>query len=205
MTSSLLPTYARVNLAFERGEGAWLTSTTGERFLDFGGGIAVASLGHGHPHLVAALHEQGGKSGTPPICSRSRRRNVWPGASSRSVSPTTYFSPIRARKPSKARSRRRANINRRADIRKSSALSLSPGHFTDARSRQSPRPAIPNISRASVRESRASNGALRRSWARLTGRDRPANRRNIDRADSGRRRDPCGAAGLPTRLARALR
>ncbi|WP_026606891.1 aspartate aminotransferase family protein [Methylocapsa acidiphila] len=61
MTSSLLPTYARADLAFERGDGAWLTSTTGERFLDFGGGIAVASLGYNHPHLVAALNEQGGK------------------------------------------------------------------------------------------------------------------------------------------------
>jgi acetylornithine/N-succinyldiaminopimelate aminotransferase len=61
VTSPLLPTYARINLAFERGDGAWLTSTAGERFLDFGGGIAVASLGYGHPHLVAALHEQGAK------------------------------------------------------------------------------------------------------------------------------------------------
>lgn len=61
VTSSLLPTYARADLAFERGDGAWLTATTGERFLDFGGGIAVASLGYGHPHLVAALIEQGGK------------------------------------------------------------------------------------------------------------------------------------------------
>ena len=61
MTSSLLPTYARADLAFERGEGAWLTATTGERYLDFGGGIAVASLGYSHPHLVEALTEQGGK------------------------------------------------------------------------------------------------------------------------------------------------
>ncbi|ACB93808.1 aspartate aminotransferase family protein [Beijerinckia indica] len=61
MTSSLLPTYARAPIAFERGEGAWLTSTTGERFLDFGGGIAVASLGYSHPHLIKALHEQGDK------------------------------------------------------------------------------------------------------------------------------------------------
>ncbi len=61
MTSSLLPTYARYKLAFERGDGAWLTSTTGERFLDFGGGIAVASLGYSHPHLIAALNEQGAK------------------------------------------------------------------------------------------------------------------------------------------------
>jgi acetylornithine/N-succinyldiaminopimelate aminotransferase len=58
VASSLLPTYVRADLAFERGEGAWLTSTTGERYLDFGGGIAVASLGYSHPHLVAALTEQ---------------------------------------------------------------------------------------------------------------------------------------------------
>jgi acetylornithine/N-succinyldiaminopimelate aminotransferase len=61
VTSSLLPTYDRLDLAFDRGDGAWLTSTTGERFLDFAGGIAVASLGYGHPHLVAALNEQGAK------------------------------------------------------------------------------------------------------------------------------------------------
>jgi acetylornithine/N-succinyldiaminopimelate aminotransferase len=61
VTSPLLPTYARFPLAFERGEGAWLISTKGERYLDFGGGIAVASLGYGHPHLIAALQEQGAK------------------------------------------------------------------------------------------------------------------------------------------------
>ena len=61
MTSALLPTYARYALAFERGEGAWLVSTTGEKYLDFGGGIAVASLGYNHPHLVEALTEQAKK------------------------------------------------------------------------------------------------------------------------------------------------
>lgn len=61
MSSPLLPTYARIDLAFERGEGAWLISTAGERYLDFGSGIAVTSLGHSHPLLVAALREQGAK------------------------------------------------------------------------------------------------------------------------------------------------
>jgi acetylornithine/N-succinyldiaminopimelate aminotransferase len=61
VSSPLLPTYARIDLAFERGEGVWLTSAAGERFLDFGAGIAVASLGYGHPHLLAALGEQGAK------------------------------------------------------------------------------------------------------------------------------------------------
>ena len=59
--SPLLPTYARADIAFERGDGVWLTATTGERYLDFGGGIAVASLGYGHPHLVKALTDQAQK------------------------------------------------------------------------------------------------------------------------------------------------
>ena len=61
MTSHLLPTYARVNLAFERGEGAWLTAIDGERYLDFTGGVAVNALGHAHPKLVEALTEQAHK------------------------------------------------------------------------------------------------------------------------------------------------
>ena len=61
MTSHLLPTYARVDLAFERGEGAWLIATNGDRYLDFTSGVAVNALGHAHPHLVAALTEQAQK------------------------------------------------------------------------------------------------------------------------------------------------
>ena len=58
MTSHLLPTYARVNLAFERGEGPWLFATDGERYLDFSAGVAVNALGHAHPHVIAALNAQ---------------------------------------------------------------------------------------------------------------------------------------------------
>ncbi len=57
-TSHLLPVFARVDLGFERGEGAWLIATNGERYLDFTSGVAVNALGHCHPHLVAALQEQ---------------------------------------------------------------------------------------------------------------------------------------------------
>jgi acetylornithine/N-succinyldiaminopimelate aminotransferase len=60
-TSALLPTYARAPLAFERGEGAWLVTEHGERYLDFGAGIAVNALGHAHPHLVEALTSQAQK------------------------------------------------------------------------------------------------------------------------------------------------
>ncbi len=61
MISALMPTYNRADLAFERGEGAWLYTVDGRRFLDFGAGIATSSLGHGHPHLVAAIAEQAGR------------------------------------------------------------------------------------------------------------------------------------------------
>jgi acetylornithine/N-succinyldiaminopimelate aminotransferase len=60
-TSAIVPTYARANVAFERGEGCWLWSTAGERYLDFGAGIAVTSVGHAHPHLVETLVTQGSK------------------------------------------------------------------------------------------------------------------------------------------------
>jgi acetylornithine/N-succinyldiaminopimelate aminotransferase len=59
--SHLLPTYARVDLAFERGEGAWLLATNGERYLDFTSGVAVNALGHAHPKLIEAITAQAGK------------------------------------------------------------------------------------------------------------------------------------------------
>ena len=58
---AVMPTYARHNIAFDRGEGAWLVATTGERYLDFASGVAVNALGHAHPKLIAALTEQAQK------------------------------------------------------------------------------------------------------------------------------------------------
>ena len=58
MIPAVMPTYARADVAFERGEGAYLFDTDGRRYLDFASGIAVTSLGHAHPHLVAALQDQ---------------------------------------------------------------------------------------------------------------------------------------------------
>ena len=59
--TALYETYNRVPLRFERGEGVWLTTEGGDRYLDFAAGIAVNSLGHAHPHLVEALKEQADK------------------------------------------------------------------------------------------------------------------------------------------------
>src|SRR6185503_930485 len=60
-TSHMMPAYARVDIAFERGEGVWLIATDGQRYLDFGSGVAVNALGHSHPHLVEAITEQAKK------------------------------------------------------------------------------------------------------------------------------------------------
>jgi len=57
----LYDSYARAKLRFQRGEGVWLVTETGERYLDFAAGIAVNALGHAHPHLVAALKGQAEK------------------------------------------------------------------------------------------------------------------------------------------------
>jgi acetylornithine/N-succinyldiaminopimelate aminotransferase len=57
----VMPTYARADLAFERGEGAWLYTASGERYLDFTSGVAVNALGHAHPTLIAALTDQAQK------------------------------------------------------------------------------------------------------------------------------------------------
>jgi acetylornithine/N-succinyldiaminopimelate aminotransferase len=56
-----MPTYARTDVVFDRGDGAWVYATDGRRFLDFGAGIAVNVLGHAHPHLVAAVQAQAAK------------------------------------------------------------------------------------------------------------------------------------------------
>ena len=58
---AVMPTYARANLVFERGEGAWLVATNGDRYLDFGSGVAVNALGHAHPKLIDALTQQASK------------------------------------------------------------------------------------------------------------------------------------------------
>jgi acetylornithine/N-succinyldiaminopimelate aminotransferase len=56
-----MPAFARTDVMFDRGEGAWLYTADGRRFLDFGTGIAVTALGHAHPHLVEALKAQAEK------------------------------------------------------------------------------------------------------------------------------------------------
>jgi acetylornithine/N-succinyldiaminopimelate aminotransferase len=61
MIAPVLPTYNRAPVAFDHGKGVRLYTESGEEYLDFGAGVAVTSLGHAHPHLVAALTAQAEK------------------------------------------------------------------------------------------------------------------------------------------------
>jgi acetylornithine/N-succinyldiaminopimelate aminotransferase len=61
MSDVFMNTYHRLPVTFTRGEGAWLWDTGEKKYLDFSSGIAVNSLGHGHPALVKALREQAAK------------------------------------------------------------------------------------------------------------------------------------------------
>jgi acetylornithine/N-succinyldiaminopimelate aminotransferase len=58
---AVLPSYARADLSFERGEGAYLFTADGKKYLDFASGVAVTGLGHCHPYLVKVLTEQAHK------------------------------------------------------------------------------------------------------------------------------------------------
>ncbi|MEH6824702.1 MAG: aspartate aminotransferase family protein [Motiliproteus sp.] len=60
-STPLMNNYARLSVAFERGEGAWLYDQKGNKFLDALSGIAVCGLGHAHPNITRAICEQAAK------------------------------------------------------------------------------------------------------------------------------------------------
>jgi acetylornithine/N-succinyldiaminopimelate aminotransferase len=61
MTSHIMPTYGRLEITFDRGEGAWLWDENGKQYLDALSGIAVCGLGHAHPAVHEAICKQSGK------------------------------------------------------------------------------------------------------------------------------------------------
>ncbi len=61
MSAHLMTTYNRLPVAFSHGQGVWMWDVDGRRYLDALSGIAVNTVGHAHPRLVAALHDQAGR------------------------------------------------------------------------------------------------------------------------------------------------
>lgn len=58
MSSAILPVFSPFPVSFVRGEGVYLYDAHGKRYLDFGSGVAVSSLGHSHPSVLRAITEQ---------------------------------------------------------------------------------------------------------------------------------------------------
>jgi hypothetical protein len=71
-TSAIVPTYARANVAFERGEGCWLVSTEGERYLDFGAGRSADEPGLEAVARFEPVSESRGRT----LCAPSGRRHL---------------------------------------------------------------------------------------------------------------------------------
>ncbi|MDA9807725.1 aspartate aminotransferase family protein [Alphaproteobacteria bacterium] len=61
ISPSIMTTYGRIDIAFTHGEGSFLISEDGKRYLDYASGIAVNAFGHCHPKLVEALQDQASK------------------------------------------------------------------------------------------------------------------------------------------------
>ena len=156
-SAAVMGTYARQNLVFERGEGAWLITPDGERYLDFGSGVAVNVLGHAHPLLVAALTEQAGKlwhtSNLYRVEGQERLAERLVAATFAGQGLLLQFgAPKRARPPS----RPRAATTTSMATRSAGASSPTPAPSMAARLRPSPPAAIRNTSKASARPSKAS-------------------------------------------------
>ena len=192
----------RCRLRARRGRLAHLDD--GERYLDFGGGIAVASLGHAHPHLVAALVEQGSKLWHVSTCRNPEGERLAERLVEATFADLVFFTNSGA-EANEARSRWRASASRPAAIPSATASSPSRAPSTAARWRPSRPAARRNISKASAPRSTASTRSRSTDLDGGRGGDRPGDRRDPDRADPGRGRRARRTAGVPARPARDLR
>ena len=140
--SSILPVYARADLTLDHGEGAYVYTKDGEKYLDFLSGIAVNSLGHCHPHLVKALQAQAAKLWhvsnvfySEPLKKLSDR------LVDTTFADTVFFCNSGHRSGSKPALRRYANILAKAANQKNIASSLSKARFMAAQWARLPLPA----------------------------------------------------------------
>ena len=187
-TSHLLPVFARVDLGFERGEGAWLIATNGERYLDFTSGVAVNALGHCHPHLVAALQEQATKLWHMSNLFKSPDgEKLAARLCEQSFADFVFFCNSGAEAMEGA-----IKVARRYHAVQGPSRALSPHHLRG----RVPRPHAGDARRDRLRKisrrlraaaGRFRPGAARRSRSGEEG-DRPAHRRHPDRAGAGRGR-----------------
>ena len=205
MTSHLMPTFARVHLAFERGEGVWLVATDGERYLDFTSGVAVNALGH----APSASGRRAHRAGAEALARLQPLRD--PGSGARRAAAVRC--ELRRRgvllQFGRRGGGRRDQVRAQIPVGRRAARAL-PHHHLRGRV---PRPHAGDARRRRTKEisrrlrpggRRLRSRSVRRSRGGQT-RDRRRDRGDHDRAGEGRGRRAHGRAGVPQRAARAVR
>ena len=204
--SHMLPAYARVDLAFERGEGVWLIATNGDRYLDFASGVAVNALGHcasargrgdhragqeGHPRLQPLPHPRGRAAGRAALRDDLRRQGV--------------FRQFRRRGDG-----RRHQDGAQVPVRQRPSGALPHHHLRGLVPRPDAgdawrRPRTRSISTASARPMDGFDQVPLGDLEGAQGGDHARDRRHHHRAGAGRGRRALGAAAVLPGAAQALR
>ena len=147
MIPAVMPTYARVDIAFSHGEGVYLfDKDEGRRYLDFCAGIAVNSLGHAHPHLVKTLTQQAANCGIHQIFIGFRSRNGSRSGWLTIPSPILCSFATQAPRQSRAASSSSAATKVRVEIPSAGALSPAQTRSMAARLQRWRQPRIRSIS-----------------------------------------------------------
>jgi acetylornithine/N-succinyldiaminopimelate aminotransferase len=102
--SHVMNTYARLPVAFSHGQGSRITDTEGKEYLDALSGIAVSTLGHAHPKLVAAIAARPAVCCIPPISTALLARNSSPTSCANVPACRRCSSAIPAARPTRRRS-----------------------------------------------------------------------------------------------------
>ena len=199
---AVMGTYARQDVVFERGEGSWMISTSGERYLDLASGIAVNAFGHAHPqadrgagragrqavaHVEPLSRGRAGEAGRTAVRADLRRQSLHVQFRRRGV-------------------RGRHQADPALSLRQRPSRALAPDHVQGCLPRADAGDHRLGREREVSRRLRPAgaglrhHGADRRSGGRREG-HRPGNRRHHGRADPGRRRHPRRVDGVPARPA----
>ena len=197
MSTHVMPTYARLPVAFVRGEGAWLWDEAGKKYLDALAGIAVSGLGHGAPAPRAGDRGPGGE-GHPhleplrdPAPDRARRPDLRAGGHGRGVLLQLRLGSERDRDQARAALRPPEQRPERRDHRDGARLARP--HARDAVRDRQPQGA----GRLRAARPRVHPGAVQRRARRPPGgRRQPEHRRRAGGSAAGRRRHPRRRSGL---------
>ena len=205
MISAVMPTYGRADIAFERGEGAYLFTADGTRYLDFCAGIAVNALGHAHPRLVEAL-TGAGREAVAHLQHLPRARPGAPGRAAGGQHLRRHRVLLQfGRRSGRMRHQDRARLFRRGRQARTLSHHLRRERLPRAHARDHRRGRTAQAAQGIRSGGRRLRPCRLRQSERDPRRDHRQDRGDPDRAGPGRGRHPARPGGLPRRPARDRR